>query len=112
MKNFIQNGDTVTAAAPADGVKSGQAVLIGGLFGVASTDAEAGAEFELCTRGVFELPKVTANTFAAGAVAYFKADTGEITSTASSNKLIGAVIVASGNGEETARVRLNGVAVA
>ena len=66
MNNFIQKGDSITVAAP-DTIVSGQGVLIGSLFGVASTDAETGADVALATRGVFELPKeATPDTYAVG----------------------------------------------
>ena len=36
MKNFIQRGDVITVTAPTGGVTSGQGVLVGNLFGIAS----------------------------------------------------------------------------
>ena len=42
-KNFIQDGDIITVAAPYD-VTSGGGLQVGGLFGVALTTAAAGAD--------------------------------------------------------------------
>jgi predicted RecA/RadA family phage recombinase len=42
MRNFIQNGDIITVAAPA-AVASGDGVLVGTLFGIAVDDADSGA---------------------------------------------------------------------
>lgn len=66
MKNFVQRGDTITVAAPAT-LSSGDGVLIGSLFGVATTDAASGADVALVTTGVIALPKEsTTDTFAVG----------------------------------------------
>ncbi len=46
MKNYVQSGNVVTLAAPAN-VKSGDGVLVGSLFGVAAYDAPIGAEIEI-----------------------------------------------------------------
>lgn len=54
MKNYIQAGDVIAVAAPAD-VVSGRFVAIGSLFGVAQADAKSGEEVALATRGVFDL---------------------------------------------------------
>jgi predicted RecA/RadA family phage recombinase len=35
MKNFIQDDDCITVAAPSGGVTSGGGVIVGSLFGVA-----------------------------------------------------------------------------
>lgn len=66
MKNFIQCGDTLTAPAPAGGVVSGGAYLIGAMFGVAVYDAEPGAEAEFKTTGVFALGKTAAEQWVPG----------------------------------------------
>ena len=57
MRNYVQEGETVTVAAPTGGVKSGDGVLVGALFGVACFDALQTAEVEIQTEGVFDLPK-------------------------------------------------------
>jgi len=109
MKNFIQCGDTVTLVAPYD-VLSGAGALVGTLFGIASADYLSGAEGEFVAEGVFTLPAVTANTAAQGAVAYWDNSAKKITTTATSNTLVGCFMVAKTNGQTTATVRLNGVA--
>ena len=50
MKNFVQPGNTVTLIAPSGGVKSGDPLLVGSLFGVCATDALEGAEVEVSSR--------------------------------------------------------------
>jgi predicted RecA/RadA family phage recombinase len=59
MKNFVQPGDVVTLTAPSGGVSSGDLVVIAAMCGVCATDAAEGAEVEVKTTGVFDLPKAT-----------------------------------------------------
>lgn len=70
MKNFIQTGDVVPVIAPA-AVSSGDLVLVGSLFGVANTDADSGAAVEITTRGVFSLPKTSAQAWTLGSAIYW-----------------------------------------
>jgi predicted RecA/RadA family phage recombinase len=107
MKNYVQTGDVVTAIAPA-ALKSGEAVLIGSIFGIAATDAAQNAEVEIALTGVYTLPKVSTDVLAFGAVAYWDATAKRITATASGNTKIGVAIVAAGNPSPEAVVRLNG----
>lgn len=108
MKNFIQAGEMITATAPTGGILSGAGLLAGSLFGVAATSQAEGNPVEIATTGVFDLPKVSANTFAFGAKVYWDATAKNCTSTASGNTLIGAAVAAAGSGATTVRVRLNG----
>lgn len=110
MKNYIQPGNVVTLTAPTGGVKSGDGILVGSLFGVAAYDAAEGAEFESSLVGVYALPKAT-GALAEGAKAYWDTTAKAVTGTASGNKLIGAVIRAAGSAEAIARVRLDGTAI-
>ncbi|KIN73261.1 DUF2190 family protein [Sulfitobacter guttiformis] len=109
MRNFIQPGDTLTFTS-SDPVNSGQGVMMNSLFGVAASAAAAGDPFEAAVVGVFELPK-TAGAITPGAKVYWKADTADVTTTASGNKLIGAATEAATDGANLVRVRLNGAAV-
>ena len=54
--------------APAGGVKSGQPLLVGSLFGVCSYDAAEGESVELALEGVFDLDKDNSVIGAGGAV--------------------------------------------
>lgn len=108
MRNFIQPGDKITFTSP-DPVTSGQGVVVNALFGVAASTAAAGDPFEAAVVGVFELPKV-AGAIDAGAKVYWKADTANVTTTATGNKLIGAATEAAADAGTTVRVRLNGTA--
>ena len=111
MKNYVDNGDTVTLAAPA-AVSSGDGVLAGSLFGVAQNDAASGATVVIVTKGVFDLTKVGSQAWTLGVKVYWDAGNSRCTTVATSNTLIGVATqaVGSGAGETTGRVRLGNVA--
>jgi predicted RecA/RadA family phage recombinase len=109
MKNFIQPGRMVTAVAPSGGVVSGNAYLIGSLFGVAATTQDQGAEVEIATDGVFELPKTTSQAWAAAfAAIYWDNSTKKLTTTSSGNTKVGINMKVEASDAAIARVRLNG----
>jgi predicted RecA/RadA family phage recombinase len=107
MKNFIQPGNVITVAAPAD-VVSGAGVLVGAMFGIASGNAKSTEDLELQVTGVFELPKVAAQAWAQGVKIYWDNTAKNCTSTASGNTLIGVATAAAANPSDAGTVRLNG----
>lgn len=109
MKNYIQDGDTLTVTAPY-ALSSGLGCLVGSLFGVAVSDALISAEVEIKTAGVFDLVKAGSQAWTVGARIYWDDTAKACTTTAASNKLIGvaAAAVGSGAGETIGRVRLTG----
>ena len=70
MKNYVQEGKTVTVTAPS-AVVSGQFITVGAIRGVAAFDAAQGEPLELATEGVFALPKLAADNIAAGDLLYW-----------------------------------------
>ena len=108
MKNKVQRGDIVTVVAPY-GVSSGQGVLVGVLFGVAAFDAANGTAVEIERTGVFDITAVTADTGNQGAKIYWDNTARKLTTTAASNTLVGALTIAKGSSDATARVLLDGV---
>ena len=56
----------LTIPAP-DNVTSGGGVESGLIFGVASGDALSGADVDVVTLGVFDLPKISPGVFSVGA---------------------------------------------
>jgi predicted RecA/RadA family phage recombinase len=99
MKNYIQEGVTVTVTAPAD-VTSGSLVVVGSIVGVAAFDALSGADVEIDTEGVFSLPKVTTDVVTQGAKLYWDSGASKLTVTAGtgSKPLVGYARSAAGNG--------------
>lgn len=107
MKNFVQTGDNVTLPAPYD-LDSGDGALVGAIFGIASGAAAAGEDFDSVTRGVFELPKVSALAIGIGAKVYWDNAAKLVNTTAAGNTLIGTAVAAAANPSATVNVRLNG----
>jgi len=107
MKNFVQEGNTITVTAPA-AVTSGQLVVVGSLVGVAAFDAAQGEDVEIQRSGVFTLPKVTTDVISQGDKLYWDAGQGKLTVTAGtgSKPLVGAARAAAGNGTTTVEVVL------
>lgn len=106
MKNFIQTGDTLTLTAPYARL-SGQGMLVGSIFGVATADVASGADVEARLAGVVDLAKVSAQAWTQGALIYWDDTAKNCTTTSSTNKLIGVAAAAAANPSATGRVRLN-----
>jgi predicted RecA/RadA family phage recombinase len=108
-RNHVQPGNTITLIAPYT-VSSGDGLLIGSIFGIASGDAESGAEVEAVLVGVFDLKKVGTQAWTAGDKIYWDDTNKQTTKTATGNTLIGVALeaVAGGADDTTGRVRLNG----
>jgi predicted RecA/RadA family phage recombinase len=107
MKNYVQEGDVITVPAPY-AVTSGQGVLIGSLFGVAGCDAASGANVEIVPEGVFDITANVADVATAGTKAYWDNVNRRITTPAAGNQLVGALTLAKGGSDTTARVFLDG----
>lgn len=109
MKNFIQDGNVLTVAAPTGGVSSGDVVNIGVLLGVAAFDAVEAAEVEVKVEGVFEVPKLSTDVVAAGDRLYWDAGNSEmgLDSGGTANyPQAGFATAAAGNGAAVVRIRL------
>ena len=107
MKNFIQPAENITLAAPYN-VLSGDGLLVGSVFGVASNDALSGADVEAVVTGVFSLTKVSAQAWTQGALIYWDNAAKNCTTVLTGNKLIGVAAAAAVNPSSTGLVRLNG----
>jgi predicted RecA/RadA family phage recombinase len=108
MKNYVQPGNTIPLTAPYD-VASGDGLLVGSIFGVATGAALNSEAIEAALVGVFDLKKVGSQAWAVGDKIYWDNTAKETTKTTTSNTLIGVAIeaVGSGAGETIGRVRLN-----
>ena len=108
MKNFVQHGDLVTIIAAA-AIASGDLVRVNSLVGVAATSAAIGESTELKTTGVFDLPKTSAQAWAAGNPVYMIAGSDLLTNVpGTGNFLVGVATAAAVNPSAVGRVRLNG----
>ena len=108
MKNYVQPGNTITLTAPY-AVTSGDGLLVGSIFGIASWDAALGEPVETALTGVFDITKVGSQAWTVGAKVYWDDTNKRTTSVATSNTLIGVATeaVAGGAGDTIGRVRLN-----
>lgn len=106
--NFLQQGKALTAPAPVGGILSGQGCLFGKLFGVAATDGAAGEATAFSLEGVWDLPKVSTETWSLGEVLYWDDAAKAVTEVATSNTKIGCAFAAAANGTTAGAVRLNG----
>jgi predicted RecA/RadA family phage recombinase len=109
MKTYIQPGHAITLLAPY-AVESGDGLLVGAIFGVASHDATSGADVETQLTGVLDLAKTASQAWTAGAKVYWDNTAKRVTNVASGNTLVGVAVLAVGGGadETIGRVRLNG----
>jgi len=87
MKNYVQDGNTVTVPAPAN-VVSGQGVRVGDIFGVAMHDASSGALLELRVTGIVRLRKAT-GTINPWVRVFWDNTAQRVTTTATGNLCIG-----------------------
>ena len=109
MKNYVQPGATLTLTAPY-AVTSGDGLLVGSIFGVATGAAASGATVEAALTGVFDLTKIGSQAWTVGAKVYWDDTNKRCTTVATDNTLIGVAVdaVAGGAGDTIGRVRLNG----
>ena len=107
MKNYIRPGDTLTVTAPYD-VASGAGVLVGKLFGIASTTAKSGEPVEIRRKGVFEHAKTSAQAWTQGADIYWDDTAKVFTTTTTSNTLVAKAAEVAANPTGTGIVVLNG----
>lgn len=108
MKNFLQPGDSVDVDAPAD-VVSGEGVLIGSLFGVATASKLSGERVSLGVKGVYTLPKLSANVMAVGIKVNWNNANKEMQIATSTLDNAATVLKAAGNGILEVEVRLTPV---
>lgn len=111
MKNFVQEGNTVTLTAPTGGVLSGAGVVVGNLFGVAAYDAIEDAEVEVQVVGVFTLPK-GAGVINEGAIVWWNNTAKAVSNVTGAGYFpIGVAVEGALDAGATVKVRLDGVAV-
>ncbi len=109
MKNFIHTGNAMTFTAPAGGVVSGNAYLVGALLVIATTTAAAAAPFEGKTDGVFTLPKVAGGAWLEGQLLYWDSAASNVgTVVGATTRRIGCAAVAALAADVAGQVRLNG----
>ena len=61
MKNYIQAGKVITVSAPTGGVASGDALVVGNIFGIAAYGSAAGDPVEIGPPGLTCSPEKSSN---------------------------------------------------
>jgi predicted RecA/RadA family phage recombinase len=89
-------------------VVSGDGMLVGLIFAVATMDAAISTVVEGIVEGVAKINKLSTDVFAVGAAVYWDNTNRRCTSTAAGNTKIGVATVAAANPSSTVTVRLNG----
>lgn len=113
MKNFVQQGETLSYAnSSGSTIAAGSAVVVGNQIGVAKADIADGESGPLAMDGVFELPKVTAAVIAQGEDVAWDVSTGKFDDnqiTPAAGDITGACTAweAAGNGATTVKVKIN-----
>lgn len=109
MKTKISNPDVLDITAPAGGVTSGVAVLIGSLFGIAVTTNVAGDTVAVHTTGVFDHAKEGAGSgqaWGVGDAVYWDNTAKRLTKTSSGNTKVGYATAAALTTDTVGRFRI------
>ena len=106
MRSYVQDGENLTIPAPSGGVESGDGVLVGSLFGVATGDADAEDPVVIRTAGVVTLSKVSAQAWTLGAPIYWDGDDATTDDDAGGNTRIGVAAEAADSPSDTGKVLL------
>ncbi len=105
MKNYIQDGEFLTATAPA-AVAAGAVYEGTNLIGVWADAVASGAQGTIAIEGVFLLTNATGVAFTLGQALYWDAGNDRLTSVATNNIPAGVAAAAAASGDTTARIKL------
>lgn len=109
MKNMRSPcGEVLTVAAPYDRL-TGEALLLGKIFGVCTFDVTSGDDVTIHTEGVYCLMVKDSSSFAVGDYVYWNNTNKEFTSTSSGNTKVGVATEVALTGDTTMTLKLNGV---
>jgi predicted RecA/RadA family phage recombinase len=110
MKNFVQEGNTISLIAPY-AVAAGFAALVGKIFGIAVNDVANGAEGEFATDGVYEVNILASDTVSQGAILYWDNTNKRLTTTAAGNTRVGVAILPKAAGVSSVTIKIDAVIV-
>ncbi|MCP3732015.1 DUF2190 family protein [Sphingomonas sp. MG17] len=110
MKGYIQDGDTITLTAPYD-VVSGGGALVGAIFAAALQPVLSGKTGEFRRRGVMDLAKATGEAWTQGQKVYWDNTAKKLTTTSTSNTLVGAAAQAQASNDTVGRAMITGQVV-
>ena len=107
MRNFVQEGLTLTYTAPYD-VPAGGGVLVGSLFLISIAAVLSGGSGEGKPRGVVDMTKATGEAWTQGQKVYWDNTKKRLTTTATSNTLVGVAMQAQASGDAVGRAWVPG----
>lgn len=106
MRNFVQEGDTLTLT-PAAAVASGVGYLFGAaLFGVAANDVAANKAGEFITEGVVTIGKTSALAISVGDRVFWDATNKVVNKTSTAQQCVGVAVAAADNPSATVAIKL------
>lgn len=105
MADYVQDGDLIDYT-PSSAVAAGDVVVLNDLVTVAPRPIAANKLGAVAVEGVFSLPKAS-GAIGQGAIVYWDATAGNITTTSSGNKRAGKAAAAEGSAATTVKVLLN-----
>lgn len=88
MNNKVSDGGTLDYTVTAEGVNSGDVVVVNDVAGVAMRNGKEGETVALCIEGVYSLPKGTA-AIPQGKKVYYNAADKNVVGTATGNTFVG-----------------------
>jgi predicted RecA/RadA family phage recombinase len=105
MASYSQAG-CVIDYTPSSAVAAGDVVVMNDLVGVAHSPIAANALGAVAVEGVHSMPKAT-GVIGQGAIVYWDATAGNVTTTASGNKRAGKAAAAAASGDASVMVLIN-----
>ena len=109
MRNFVQEGKTLTLT-PSANVAAGEGYLFGAaLFGVAKQAVTSGQPGEFLVEGVVDIAKTSALAISVGDRVFWVPGSKVVNVTASSQVNVGVAVAAAANPSATVRIKLGAV---
>jgi len=105
MADYFQHGDVIDYT-PSAAVAAGAVVVLNDLVTVAPRPIAANQLGAVCVEGVFSMPKAS-GAIGQGAIVYWDATAGNITTTSTSNKRAGKAAKAAATGDASVLVLIN-----
>lgn len=103
--NYVGKGSVILHTAAED-LSAGEAVLVGDCLGVALVDILTGVTGSVQIDEVWQIAKVSTDTFAEGQILYWDDTNSVLTDTASTHKRVGVCMEAAGNPSATCKIKL------
>lgn len=109
MRNYVQEGKTLTLT-PGAAVAAGEGYLFGaGLFGVATQAVASGAPGEFIVEGVVDIAKTSALQIDVGDRVFWVPGSKVVNKTATSQVNVGVAVAGAANPSSTVKIKLGAV---